>query len=124
MTDIDGVLASIDACLDDDAVSEDAMRWAPGEPGPTPTFPMVTIATDVSAFMEGMRRAAESALEGFGKAFGPLLSATQSAMHRSVYSGDRRHARRCPVCTPAGFPKPLAIDGGEYNRRRRRRGRR
>jgi hypothetical protein len=35
MPDADGVLASIDACLEDYAVSEDAMRWAPDEPEPT-----------------------------------------------------------------------------------------
>lgn len=31
----DGVLAAIDACLDDYAVSDDAMRWAPDEPETT-----------------------------------------------------------------------------------------
>lgn len=35
MPDTDGVLAAIDACLEDYGVSEDAMRWAPDEPGPT-----------------------------------------------------------------------------------------
>lgn len=74
--------------------------------------------------IEGTLRGAEAALAGFGKAVGPILSTTQSAMHRGLYSGDRRHARRCPTCNPAGFPKPLAIDGHEYKRRRRRRGRR
>lgn len=34
MPDTDGVLAAIDACLEDYGVSEDAMRWAPDEPEP------------------------------------------------------------------------------------------
>lgn len=32
----DGVLAAIDACLEDYTVGEDAMRWAPDEPDPDP----------------------------------------------------------------------------------------
>lgn len=36
MSNPDGVLASIDACLDDYELSDDAMRWAPDEPDPTP----------------------------------------------------------------------------------------
>lgn len=35
MTDTDGVLAAIDACLHD-SLSPDSMRWAPDEPDPTP----------------------------------------------------------------------------------------
>ncbi|MFI6510088.1 hypothetical protein ACIBCT_20990 [Streptosporangium sp. NPDC050855] len=34
MSNPDGVLAAIDACLDDYYVSDDAMRWAPDEPEP------------------------------------------------------------------------------------------
>lgn len=36
---VDGVLAAIDACLDDYAVSDDAMRWAPDEPDTTSRHP-------------------------------------------------------------------------------------
>lgn len=36
MTDVDHILAAIDSCLEDETVSEDAMRWAPDEPDPTP----------------------------------------------------------------------------------------
>lgn len=36
----------------------------------------------------------------------------------------RRHRRKCPVCNPAGFGRPLAIDGREYHRRLRARHRR
>lgn len=36
MPDTDGVLAAIDACLEDIDVSHDAMRWAPNEPDPIP----------------------------------------------------------------------------------------
>jgi hypothetical protein len=36
MSNPDGVLAAIDACLDDYELSDDAMRWAPDEPDPAP----------------------------------------------------------------------------------------
>ncbi|NRQ36004.1 hypothetical protein HII36_29845 [Nonomuraea sp. NN258] len=36
----------------------------------------------------------------------------------------RRHRRRCWVCNPRGFPRPLQVDGREYARRRRARVRR
>lgn len=199
MTDTDGVLAAIDACLDDMDVSEDAMRWAPDEPDSTPkrspfaehlaqfvehysdfrmpvwqrhylnaVIPAVEVAADlpardgllrinmpdssesfhrvlsvtpgeslgeywltiepaVTVFTEAadrLRRAAETALEGFGKAFGPVLSATQAALHRGTYEGDRKHFRRCPTCNPAGFPKGMSIDRADYHRRQRSRSRR
>jgi hypothetical protein len=166
MANPDGVLDAIDACLEDH-LSEDAMRWAPDEPDPTPPFRGVTAAhtfidetgtalsaatagwpvirddaadvlewstaivltiepavTRFTEAMEGMRRAAETALAGFGETFAPFLSATQASAHRALYSNDWKHHRRCPTCNPTGFPKPLAIDGHEYNRRRRRRNRR
>lgn len=200
MADTDGVLAAIDACLEDWSVSDDAMRWAPDEPDPTPegaygpgavgwsgavgerflnpdmlTWPSTILRTQGVVFgaigddpeapvqgelvrftlpdssstlhrlvsvtpgesfgefvltiepavtrlteaAESMRRTAETALASFGKAFGPFLSATQAAMHRALYSNEWKHHRRCPVCNPRGFPKPLVIDGREYNRRRR-----
>ncbi|MEV0994633.1 hypothetical protein [Nonomuraea sp. NPDC050202] len=212
MANPDGVLAAIDACLHD-ALSEDAMRWAPDEPDPTPPFRGVTAshtfideagtalsaaragwpiirddAADVlewssvitpvrealvaareladwasspgdgllrismpdssesfhrvvgvtpgealgeyvltlepavtafSEFATGMRRAAETALSGFGEAFGPFLSATQAAMHSVAFRDNRKHYRRCPTCNPAGFPKGMRIDRSEYRRRRR-----
>ncbi|HZX37996.1 MAG TPA: hypothetical protein VFF37_06620 [Streptomyces sp.] len=33
----------------------------------------------------------------------------------------RRHRRHCRVCNPAGFPRPLPINGHEYHRRTRNR---
>lgn len=42
MANPDGVLAAIDACLDDYAVSDEAMRWAPDEPDPTPESDSLT----------------------------------------------------------------------------------
>jgi hypothetical protein len=201
MSNPDGVLAAIDACLDDYALSDDAMRWAPEEPDPTEQtayapggvvwsgggWPVIrdeaadllrwstdispareAIVTDsafsellrirmpdstgnihrvvsvapgdrfggeyvltlepaavaLSEAMASMGRAAETALEGFGKAFGPILSATQAAMHKATYRDNRKHIRRCPTCNPRGFPKPLPINGHEYHRRQRRRNRR
>jgi|GEM_PF-4388901 len=78
----------------------------------------------LSGIFNELRSAAETALEGFGKAFGPFLSTTAREMHRAAYRDDRAHYRRCPTCNPAGFPKPLTVNGHEYNRRRRRRSRR
>ncbi|MFE3452402.1 hypothetical protein ACFXJ8_26110 [Nonomuraea sp. NPDC059194] len=153
MADTDGVLAAIDSCLDDYDLSEDAMRWAPDEPDPTPedglglwgqfingdqlyrtTSPpyefvvrhgepladlAVSLHADVTAFAEGMRRAAGAVAEAFGKAFIPMLTATQRAFHKLAYQGDRKHFRRCSTCNPAGFPTGMSIDRGEYRRRRR-----
>lgn len=163
MSNPDGVLAAIDACLDDYELSDDAMRWAPGEPDATPedglalwgeylngdrlyrtTTPpyefvmrhgaplvapdvlqrlAVSPCVDGSAFV-AIVRAAETALEGFGKAFGPVLSATAREMHRAAHRDDRAHYRHCPTCNPRGFPKPLPINGHEYHRRQSRRNRR
>jgi hypothetical protein len=81
-------------------------------------------ASALSGIFNELRSAAETALEGFGKAFAPVLCATAREMHRAAYRDDRKHIRRCPACNPRGFPKPLPINGHEYHRRQRRRNRR
>jgi hypothetical protein len=78
----------------------------------------------LSGIFNELRSAAETALEGFGKAFAPVLSATANGMHRAAYRDDRKHIRRCPACNPYGFPKPLPVNGHEYHRRQRRRSKR
>ena len=119
MSTPDGVLDAIDAAVRDYSVSPDAMRWEPDEPDPTPAL-AVPLTVDLSAFTAMMTRAAE-AVGSVGKALSPLLDGARAAFHVVAYQGDRKHRRRCPTCNPAGFPKPLSINGHEYNRRRRRR---
>lgn len=51
MSNPDGVLAAIDACLDDYYVSDDAMRWAPDEPEPEPEL-RVELRLDMTSFIE------------------------------------------------------------------------
>ncbi|MFD1546979.1 hypothetical protein [Nonomuraea guangzhouensis] len=120
MSTPDGVLAAIDSCLDDYVVSDDAMRWAPDQPEPTPAL-SIALSVDFSAFADGLARAAQAFAEGFTKGLAPVLSGMQATFHKRAHVGDRKHFRRCPTCNPRGFPKSLPINGHEYNRRRRRR---
>lgn len=75
----------------------------------------------LNEFASELQSAARAAAGAFGNAFGPAFAAVQSNFHREAYKGVQGHKRRCPTCNPYAFPKPLAIDGREYNRRRRRR---
>lgn len=50
MSNPDGVLDAIDACLEDYELSPDAMRWAPEEPGPTPQS--VPLGGQLARFVE------------------------------------------------------------------------
>ncbi|MFI7125966.1 hypothetical protein ACIBQ1_09750 [Nonomuraea sp. NPDC050153] len=125
MSNPDGVLDAIDACLDDYALSEDAMRWAPDEPVPASMpVPSVEMLTAFSAFAEGLARTATALAEGIGNSLAPALKGMQTAFHKQARHGDRKHYRHCPTCNPAGFAKPLPINGHEYHRRQRRRNRR
>ena len=127
MSNPDGVLEAIDACLDD-YLSPDAMRWAPDQPEPQLSalrwapgiMSEQEAAATVSAFAD-LACAAENALESFGKAFASMFGAVQSSLHRSAYSGDRAHRRRCPTCNPAGFPAGMTLDRSQYRHRSRKR---
>lgn len=130
MADADGVLAAIDSCLDDYEVSDDAMRWAPAAPDPTPLvqpvspFSVQPAVAAFSAFANALQSAAEEAMQGFGKAFTPVVTGMQNAFHKHAHRGDRSHYRRCAICNPRGFPQGMSINRAEYTRRRRRRNRR
>jgi hypothetical protein len=129
----DGVLAAIDACLDDYAVSEDAMRWAPDEPDTTPAAgewrgfepnyaifdeciqvdparlaaafaPLVNLRLDVSGFAEVIENT-RRAVEGFGRAYFNGWIAPSTYML-------------------AGAPKRRQAVNAAYARRRRARARR
>ncbi|WP_162794819.1 hypothetical protein [Nonomuraea lactucae] len=97
MADSDGVLAAIDACLDDYAVSDDAMRWAPDQADPTPLVQLISPSSPqpavaaFSAFANVLRLAAEEAMQGFGKAFTPVMTGLQNAFHKHAHRRDRRH---------------------------------
>lgn len=83
---------------------------------------------------QGMRRALRplgqfsKAVASVSMAFGAVRDANHARMAPRLFGDDyRRHRRRCPICNPNGFPKPLAANGREYTRRthaRRRRNRR
>jgi hypothetical protein len=119
MSNPDGVLDAIDACLEDYAISEDAMRWAPDLPAPSSVVSF-RVAFDASTFIEGMTAAARVLTEGF-KPIAQAVKSTQIAFHKLTWQrrNDRRHRARCPTCNPAGNPKPMPIDRSEYRRRRR-----
>lgn len=108
MADTDGVLAAIDACMEDYAVSPDAMRSAPD--------------TRFTSFPDNLARAARAALDGEvdEREGWRTVAALQLHLHTQVFN-TRKHYRRCRDCNPAGNPKGMSINRGEYHRRRRRR---
>jgi hypothetical protein len=57
--------------------------------------------------------------------FAAELAKALRAVH-DLYAAWRpgEHKRRCPKCNPAGNPRALAVDGHEYQRRLRNRGKR
>lgn len=60
----------------------------------------------------------------------PLVSLLKSVqlphddLARLMYEDYRAHRIRCRLCNPAGNPKPLRVNGAEYQRRTRARRRR
>lgn len=71
-------------------------------------------------------RHARALASQMGRTLTPKLRAMERAVHRvgvrHLSAADYRyHRRRCRVCSPHAFPRPLLVDGHEYNRRRRRR---
>lgn len=81
----------------------------PGLPTAIPNLSdfVVRIKIDASRFNSAMQRAAHH-------------------LHRIIVGfqlpADRReHRRHCPVCNPRGYPKPLRVNGADYQRRRNNR---
>jgi hypothetical protein len=140
-TDTTSVLDSIDGALRDFETSTDAMRWVPeGErlaavmpdapPGPwipldgatwiAPVPASVPVFVDVAEFSRSVNALAEAV----NRALRPVFEDTARQFHAlSAALYPQRH-RRCGTCHPSRKPKPLAVDGHEYQRRLRARRRR
>ena len=91
----DGVLAAIDACLDDYAVSGDAMRCAPDKPTRTPLSvfhlaPQVVIAVDANTV--GFESTMEQILQAIA-ALRQTLEQAKSAHLRAIKAEYRRRRR-------------------------------
>jgi hypothetical protein len=55
-------------------------------------------------------------------AFKRVIDANHPAVAPAIYGDDyRRHRRTCRRCNPAGNPKPMPVNGAEYQRRTRSR---
>lgn len=88
----------------------------------------LTVAPDVSGFVDHVRRQGEVLMRAFG-AFATEFAKSVRRSHATLApltygDGYRRHRRTCRACNPAGNPKPLKVDGREYTRRRKNRRRR
>lgn len=114
------ILDSIDGALHDWETSPDAMRWSPrlaevkhrAVDGAAPERPAVT-GTGLAEFGRAI-----------GEAFRPLLDWAKRMFHdlsRLIFPDQHR---RCVTCHPSRKPKPLAVDGHEYQRRLKARRRR
>jgi hypothetical protein len=126
------ILDAIDGALFDYATSKDAMRWQPPEEQPEPLLPTpmipVNIDIDLSGFMRGFEQLGEvmeSLVRGFAEALKPVGKFVQRISHDiDAREHPRWHKRRCRTCNPRGNPRPLAVNGHEYRRRRKARMRR
>ncbi len=148
MSRTDHVLDAIDSAVADYTVSADAMRSAPDRgpewtyerrDGPVPVVevqrfgePWGAFLADSSpvvdlfaGFVESMRRAAEVVVRDFGRMMRPY----QDGLHGASVAllppdAERKHRPRCRTCNPHGNLRPLPVNGPEYSRRRRNRGKR
>jgi hypothetical protein len=130
-----GILDTIDGALADYEAGGDAMRWVPEEERagiPVSDGMSVDIdSADFAAACEALGRDMDRMAEGFqamARAVQPILQAQVKAfskmthaVHKSLFPAQHR---RCLTCHPGRKPKPLAVDGHEYQRRRRARRRR
>lgn len=67
----------------------------------------------------------KQAFAALGRFTRRAVDANHPSFARMTMGDDyRRHRRRCRLCNPAGNPKPLAMNGADYARRRRSRSRR
>jgi hypothetical protein len=125
-----GILDSIDGALRDWEVSADAMRWLPeGERVAAPAVvpaaairPPVPVAVTMDA--GELARALRDLGEMMARAFRPVFEGAVKLFHDLSAALFPVQHRRCWTCYPERKPKPLAVDGHEYQRRlaaRRRR---
>jgi hypothetical protein len=123
-----GILDQIDGALRDFDTSGDAMRWwvPEGERRPWPDA-VAPVAGTIDT--EEFTRALNELGAAITRAFRPVIEDTVRQFHAlSAVLFPSQH-RRCVTCHPGRKPKPLAVDGHEYQRRlaarrRRKRGRR
>ncbi|MGS2645882.1 hypothetical protein [Streptosporangium sp. G12] len=81
MSNPDGVLAAIDACLEDYDVGPDAMRWAPDEPKPELRVELRLDMTIFVEYFEQVSRALDSLRFGWVESMGVLFD---ESTHLSV----------------------------------------
>lgn len=133
------ILETIDGALLDFDLSTDAMRWCPegkrvpvprGTPaavtpldGATWTAP-APVTVDVFVDTAQFTRLLNEFIETLSRAVRPVLDDAARGLHAlsaALFPGQHR---RCLTCRPSRKPKPLAVDGHEYQRRLRARRRR
>jgi hypothetical protein len=166
VSNVPGILDSIDGALRDCTVSGDAMRWVPeggreaspkqaasvpwidlrgsavvlsrplavrpgafpGGPDPAARVPLLAPAAISGSFSGPLYPQAGDALAEFGRAMGdlfrPLLDWAAKMVHEFHLLFFPGEHKRCVTCRPSRKPKPLAVDGHEYQRRLRARRRR
>lgn len=84
----------------------------------------VAITADVSRFVHAMEQMGK-AVAAVGKQLTRVVDRQHVVLAALVYKDDlRAHRRSCRTCNPHGNPKPLAVNGAEYHRRRKARTRR
>lgn len=133
MTSTSAVLGQIDRTLRDSTVSGDAMRWTPeggkqpepsGPPAPWHDLRGAVIVFEVNVDTAEFTRALNGLAAAVTRTFLPVVSDTVKGFHALSAALSPGLHRRCVTCRPARVPKPLAVDGREYQRRlaaRRRR---
>jgi hypothetical protein len=121
-----GILDQIDGALRDFETSTDAMRWVPE--GKREFKPAHTGATAVGLALTVDTAEFTRALNELGaavaRAFRPVFEDTARQFHALSAALFPVQHRRCVTCHPSRKPKPLAVDGHEYQRRLRARRRR
>lgn len=123
------ILDTIDGALRDYETSGDAMRWTPEEKSGIPVRDGISVDIDIDtadfdAALEAFSRSMDRAAEAITRMFGAVKSAVEStalalgqmghSMHLSLHPGQHK---RCVTCHPWRKPKPLAVNGHEYQRR-------
>lgn len=128
---IDDTLAGYEGAVI--AAGGDMMRWSPrrvicdgGKPltlerKPVALITSIRVTVDTAPFVTSLRMS--QAFARFAEATGIMMPSMMKLAHLAATT-DRKHRTRCRACNPSGNPAPPAIDGREYNRRRKARQRR
>lgn len=133
ISSIDDTLAGYEGAVI--AAGGDMMRWSPqrvicdsGKPlaverKPVALIKSISVTVDTGQFDAAIRAMARAFAE-FSASIRKSAPAITRLAHLIATADDRKHRARCRTCNPHGNPEPLAIDGREYNRRRKARQRR